>query len=132
MGWLGFQAERYFTNPRYSMFVGLGYTPAIDSGDPQGVTPAGGFRAYTGGQRHRAFVEASVSQILLVQSERNARLYGPGVEVGYQYMARGGFTAAVSFGFGYAVGASDLYSGSRVGSIFGLGFGYTWRRDRPL
>ncbi len=131
MGWFGAQAERYFTNERLSLFFGLGYTPAIDSGDPKGVTVAGGFRAYTSGQRHRVFAEASVSQIVIVQASRDARLYGPGVQLGYQYMARRGFTADISLGFGYAIGADDVYFGSRVEPIVALGFGHTWRRNRP-
>lgn len=40
MGWLGVQGERYFgTDRMFSGFVGLGWTPEIDQGDPDG--PAG-------------------------------------------------------------------------------------------
>lgn len=62
LGWLGGQVEAYFSGDRLSAFVGLGYTPEIDTGDPTGVTPAGGVRAYTAGSNHRVFGEASVSQ----------------------------------------------------------------------
>ena len=62
MGWLGIQAERYFHQERFSVFGGLGYMPSTDPGYPTGFTFAAGARAFTGGKRHRAFLEASVSQ----------------------------------------------------------------------
>jgi hypothetical protein len=38
MGWFGMQGERYFLDERLSVFVGLGYTPRLDQGDPTGPT----------------------------------------------------------------------------------------------
>lgn len=124
-GWLGVQGERYFTNDRLSAFAAAGYTPELDPGDPSGLSFAAGARGYTGGTRHRAFLEASVSQILLELAPEPGRRYGPGLQVGYQYVAHGGFTGALSFGFGYAPGVS---TGGEVAALLGLGLGYTWRR----
>jgi hypothetical protein len=57
MGWFGAQGERYFADERLSVFVGLGYTPRLDRGDPTGPTFAAGVRSYTAGVKHRAFLE---------------------------------------------------------------------------
>lgn len=59
--------------------------------------------------------------------EESYRLYGPCLQAGYQFVSRGGFTAMVSLGLGYAPG--DIPAGeSAVESLIGLGLGYTWRR----
>src|SRR3954471_23295979 len=67
MGWLGLHGEKYFAGERLSGFVGLGYTPPIDTGDPSGPTFSVGLRAFTPGISHRGFLALSVSQ-LAVQS----------------------------------------------------------------
>lgn len=129
MGWFGLQGERYFSGERLSAFLGVGYTPSVDPGDPSGVTFAAGFRGFTAGLKHRGFLEASVCQIMTVTSfvEESYRLYGPCLQAGYQFASRGGFTAMVSLGLGYAPG--DVPEGaSAVEGLIGLGLGYTWRR----
>ena len=127
MGWLGLQGERYFANDRLSAFLGLGYTPIIDQGDPSGLTFAVGVRGYTSGVKHRGFLALSVSQLFVESGggEDPSRLYGPGLEAGYQFASRGGFTFMVGAGAGYAPGMPD--GESMVGSMVELGFGYTWR-----
>jgi hypothetical protein len=128
MGWLGAQGERYFGPDRLSAFVGAGYTPSLDQGEPSGPTFAAGLRGYTAGFRHRGFLEASVSQIFTEINglEPGRRLYGPGLTAGYQYAARGGFTLMLSLGLGYAPGVDN--GQSKVGGLVNLGLGYTWRR----
>jgi hypothetical protein len=128
MGWLGLQGERYFAHERLSAFLGLGYTPSIDQGDPSGATFAVGLRGFTAGVKHRGFLALSVSQLFVESgfTEDGSRLYGPGVEAGYQFTSRGGFTALVGLGVGYAPGVPD--GESEVGSMIELGVGYTWRR----
>jgi hypothetical protein len=129
MGWLGLQGERYFAGDRASAFLGLGYTPSIDQGDPSGLTFAAGLRGYTAGFKHRGFLEASVCQIFVETGfgfgEENSRLYGPCAQAGYQFASRGGFTTMVSFGVGYAPGVPEGESG--FGALVNLGLGYTWR-----
>jgi hypothetical protein len=127
MGWLGAQAERYFTHGRLSVFGGLGYTPSIDAFDPEGVTLAAGVRGYTAGLKHRGFAEASLCQVgILSDPENPSRFYGPCGQLGYQFASRGGFTALISLGVGYAVGASARLN--RTLGLAGFGLGYTWRR----
>ena len=128
MGWFGLQGERYFARDRFSVFLGAGYTPSIDQGDPSGATFAAGIRGYTAGFKHRGYLEASVSQIFTQSgfAEDPKRLYGPGLEAGYQFASRGGLTVMVSAGLGYAPGVPEGESG--VGGLIGLGLGYTWRR----
>jgi hypothetical protein len=129
MGWFGLQGERYFSGDRLSAFLGVGYTPKIDEPDPSGITFAAGFRGFTPGIKHRGFLEASACQVLTVTSlvEESSRLYGPCLQAGYQFASRGGFTAMVSLGVGYALG--DLPEGaSAAEGLLGLGLGYTWRR----
>jgi hypothetical protein len=128
LGWLGLQGERYWARDRVSTFIGAGYTPEIDPGDPSGPTFAAGVRAFTPGYKHRGFLELSVSQLALVTGppQERRRLYGPGLQAGYQFVSAGGFTAMLSLGLGYA---ADVPEGeSEVGGMGGLSLGYTWRR----
>ena len=127
MGWLGVQGERYLAHERLSAFLGLGYTPVMDSGDPSGPTFALGARGFTAGVRHRGFLALCVSQLFVEGgTDDPRRLYGPGLEAGYQFASLGGFTAMVGAGLGYAPGMPD--GQSEVGSMIELGLGYTWRR----
>ena len=128
LGWLGLQAERYWASDRASAFVGAGYTPEIEAGDPSGPTFAAGVRGFTPGYKHRGFLELSVSQLVLVYgpAEERSRLYGPGLQAGYQFVSAGGFTLMLSLGLGYAPGVPE--GASEVGGIGGLSLGYTWRR----
>ena len=128
LGWFGVQGERYWRD-RYSGFAGIGYTPALEDDYPSGVAFAAGARGYTGGYRHRAFLELSVSQLVLVRSfsgEERRRIYGPGLQGGYQWATAGGFTLMVSAGIGYAPSVPE--GEDEVGPMGGLSFGYTWRR----
>lgn len=136
LGWFGIQGEAYFVTGRLSTFAGLGYTPDLEGNDPTGLTGAVGVRGYTGGVRHRAFAEFGVSQVAVEVDlapqqngsigETGRRLYGPGLQVGYQYMALRGFTAMVSTGVGYILADPPMFT-SRWQPLVGLGFGYTWR-----
>lgn len=127
MGWFGLQAERYFAQERLSAFLGAGYTPSINAGDPSGPTFAVGFRGFTAGIKHRGFLSLSVSQLFVESSfERPRRLYGPGLEAGYQFASRGGFTVIAGLGIGYAPGVPEPES--KFGGMLELGLGYTWRR----
>lgn len=125
MGWFGAQAERYVAHERGSLFAGLGYTPDVDGDDSAGPAVAAGVRGYTTGQRHRAFVELSLSQISV--SSGGGHYYGPGLQLGYQYTARHGFTLLASAGVGYALSQPASAVGSHVQALGGLGVGYTWR-----
>lgn len=129
LGWFGLQAERYFAGGRASFFGGLGYTFRIDQ-SWSGVSLAVGARVFTPGETHRLFLEASVSQLgvevppvgsPLVGDER---VYGPGVQAGYQFVKKNGLTAMVSGGVGHTVGGPPHLQGT-VG-LFGFGLGYTW------
>jgi hypothetical protein len=58
------------------------------------------------------------------------RLYGPGLQAGYQYTARRGFTFMAPAGAGYAIGKEPVAGLKEVRSLdglAGLGLGYTWR-----
>ena len=125
---MGLQGERYWARALLSAFVGAGYTPEIEAGDPSGPTFAAGLRGFTPGYKHRGFLELSVSQLALVYcfAEERRRLYGPGLQAGYQFVTAGGFTLMLSLGLGYA---PDVPEGeSEVGGMGGLSLGYTWRR----
>ena len=128
MGWFGAQGEHYLGDERVSLFVGLGYSPRFDQNDARGLTFAGGLRGFTGGDKHRAFLEGSVSQLFVESGPLGSsrRLYGPGVQAGYQFVAPGGFTLMASIGLGYAPGVSTPVDG--WAGLLGLAAGYTWRR----
>ena len=127
MGWLGAQGERYFAHERLSAFVGLGYTPVRDSGDPSGPTFAAGLRGFTPGVKHRGFLALCVAQLAVeTGTDDPGRQYGPGLEAGYQFASLGGFTVMLGAGVGYAPGMPE--GQDKVGSMIELGLGYTWRR----
>ena len=130
MGWIGLHGEGYFARERLSGFVGLGYTPSVDPGDPSGPTFAIGLRGFTPGIKHRGFLALSLSQLAIESGavENGRRFYGPGLEAGYHYVARGGFTFLVSLGLGFAPGVPE--GEKEVGEVLALGLGYTWRRGR--
>ena len=129
MGWFGAQGERYFLDERLSIYAGLGYTPSLDPGDPHGPTFALGFRGYTTGAKHRLFFEGSASQVMVTSAgaDGGERIYGPGLQVGYQFVSRGGFTLMTSVGQGYGLGVPR--SVNPWAWQVGLGLGYTWRRQ---
>jgi hypothetical protein len=52
------------------------------------------------------------------------RLYGPGVQVGYEYLTRRGLTFVGSLGIGCALGLGGYTS--PLQPMVGLGLGYTW------
>jgi hypothetical protein len=129
MGWFGAQGEYYLADERVSVFAGLGYTPRFERNDARGVTFAGGLRGFTAGDKHRAFLEGSVSQLVLESGlfGPGRRLYGPGVQGGYQFVSRRGFTFMASLGVGYAPGVSQRVQG--WAGLLGFAAGYTWRRN---
>lgn len=130
MGWFGVQGERYLADERLSIFVGLGYAPRLERGDRTGPSFAAGVRSFTAGRRHRAFVEGSVSQLQVetLALGESGRLYGPGLQGGYQFVSTGGFTFMASLGLGYALAVPRGLS-PWAGQV-GLGAGFTWRRQR--
>jgi hypothetical protein len=131
MGWFGLQGERYFAGERLSVFLGAGYTPELDPGTSTGPTFALGIRGFTDGLKHRGFLALSLSQLAVEQTFDGTsarRFYGPGLEAGYQFTARGGFTIMAGLGLGYAPGVPEIES--KVGGMLELGLGYTWRVAR--
>jgi hypothetical protein len=100
VGWTGVQGERYLNQGRLSVFAGVGYV--IGSGAegnlPTGFAGAGGVRMFTGGLKHRAFLEGSVSEVCrewwsVAGGIEQAHRYGPGVQLGYQLISQTGFTS---------------------------------------
>jgi hypothetical protein len=127
MGWYGAQGEGYFADGRLSAFGGLGYTFPEDDFGASGLTLAAGLRGYTAGRKHRGFAEVSLCQVSTFSDPiEPRRFYGPCGQLGYQFASRGGLTAMLSLGVGYALGTDDL--GQRAQPLVGLGLGYTWRR----
>jgi hypothetical protein len=133
LGWTGLQGEYYLKNGRVSPFLGLGYVigSGADGNLPTGVAAAAGIRVFSGGRRHRAFFEGSVSEVRREWwvepsgSIEQAHRYGPGAQVGYQFLKSSGLTFTASAGVGYAVGALS----ESTGVLFGLTVGHTkWRR----
>jgi hypothetical protein len=131
LGQFGLEAERYFAGGRASFFGGLGYSPRFDQ-SWSGVSLAAGARVFTAGDTHRLFLEASVSQ-LFVETQPvgsslvgDERVYGPGVQAGYQFVKKNGLTAMVSGGVGHTVGGPPHLQGTAL--LLGFGLGYTWMR----
>jgi len=67
-----------------------------------------GIRGFTGGLKHRGFLALSLSQLAVEQTFDGTsarRFYG--LEAGYQFAARGGFTIMAGLGLGYAGSARN-------------------------
>jgi hypothetical protein len=126
MGGLGLQAERYIRQERFSFFGGIGYLPRENAADAGGVSLAAGMRLFTTAQTHRGFVEVAVSALAIdLNCFDDCHFhYGPGAQVGYQFVSRRGLTALASVGVGFAPGLED----GKIALLAGLGLGYTWRR----
>jgi hypothetical protein len=130
------EGERYFGGGRLSLLAGLGYiaSPSSDENLPGGATGSVACRLFTRGLKHRAFVEASVSELVNEwwYSESGAietgHRYGPGLQLGYQHISADGFTVAASMGVGYASGARTA---DEVQYMWGLSLSHTWRRPPP-
>jgi len=131
-GWFGGQLEGHFGSDRWGLFGGLGYTPSLEPHDASGVTVAAGIRVFTGGARHRGYLELSVSQIGIEEPgivyPNGRRLYGPGIQGGYEYLTRRGVTFVASLGIGRAIGLGGHDSPWQP--MVGLGIGYTWLTNR--
>ncbi len=129
-GWLGVGGEAYLQRGRLSVLAGLGIAPWGPT-----VAGAAGVRYYLvlGATPHRLFGDLSVSLMGLSQptlvpgalvTRPLGREYGPGVSIGYSYLARSGFTLTAGGG----VGTPDLGSDFDLVPVVHIGAGWTWRR----
>lgn len=129
LGWFGGSLEAYLGSGRLTAYAGLGYTPSLESGDPSGVTLAGGLRYYTRGSRHRGYLEGGVGQIAIDSpgdaSISGKRYYGPMAMVGYQHVGGSGFTQQLGVGIGFVTGADEVVAQTAY-PVFTIGLGYTW------
>jgi hypothetical protein len=85
-------------------------------------------RAFSHGQRHRGFLELSVSPLAILAANRVflEQFYGPGASIGYEYTATEGLEFAASLGGGVVLqprGGID-----RIQPLLTLCVGRTWRR----
>lgn len=121
----GVNGEYHFLAGRMSIVAGVGVLP-----DPTTVGFSAAVRGFTAGEKHRMFLELSVSPLATERTYLGNKpvdskdYYGPGLSVGYNYSAARGFTFLVSGGAGWAAGLETVYG---MGL---LGFGYTWPHDR--
>ena len=125
LGGLGAGVEYYLAQSRVSGAVGLGYWPGGSSCSGGTFAGAAAMRAFTGGRRHRVFLELSYSLLAVscpLDSDDIDRYYGPGVSLGYRYTGSDGFTFTAGGGLG------DVSGGFGTEGIVLLGLGYTWRR----
>ena len=130
-GGTGVFGEWYVAQTRASVGLGVGYWAESTEGAPDGIAAAVAARAFTGGPTHRGFLELGFAQldtdvVQVEPSTRQARLWGPEAQIGYQYVARSGLTLLLSLGAGYAV--NDGVVASRWKPLFAAGAGITLPR----
>jgi len=132
-GWIGGQVEAYVAQGRVSGFAGLGFMPNVLNHEGDGIAGAVGIRGFTPGNRHRGLLEISLSALSNTVSStfgsdvvEKSRSYGPGVAIGYQFIANTGFTILVSGGVGLDDEGLDP-EGSRLQPTAGIGIGYSVR-----
>jgi hypothetical protein len=125
MGWFGVQGSVRSRAVGSASSVGSATPRRSTRATRRGSPLAAGVRGYTPGVRHRGFVEVSVSQleVQLACFDACERRYGPGVQLGYQYTARGGFTLMASGGVGRSLGNEG-----GTAAMLGFGVGWTWGR----
>ena len=122
-GGIGTAGEVYIVGGRLSVFAGLGIWPG-NSGFPTILARAAGVRFYVPLARsgHRLFWDASVSLLEVSQATfigtGVSRHYGPGLSIGYSYLARSGFTLTVG------AGAGRVYD--NIVPLLHVGLGWTW------
>ncbi len=113
--------EGFLYRARLSAFAAVGYLPQVNASDGRVVSTAG-VRAYTGGGRHRFYLEGAFAPLIADERLASAPVpYGPALALGYAYTAASGFTFAVSRGAGWAT------SRHRAVTVGTVGIGYTWR-----
>ncbi len=116
-GWLGVGGEAYVHRGRLSVLAGLGIAPWGPT-----VAGAAGVRYYLvlGATPHRLFGDLSVSLMGLSRPtlvpgaplrRPLSRDYGPGVSIGYSYLARSGFTLTAGGGVGSAAIPTLVFHG---------------------
>jgi hypothetical protein len=127
-GWYGAEGEWHLGRNRSAVFVGAGYTPRSEPDYPAGATAAVGVRVFTDGARHRLYGELSLSQIGLERAglvyTHGRRVYGPGAQLGYEYLTSHQWTLSASAGAGYGLGVSRYANPWQP--MVGLAIGYTW------
>lgn len=136
-GWIGVNGE-YFPLRKVGAALGLGVTPL----DPRPLSAAAALRIYGSWSRNRPFLQLSFSPVLIEQvcllaavssGDCSVTQYtGPGIALGYSYVAPSGFTLTV--GAGLARGKLEQWSRPDIwttGPIVQLGVGFTRERHRP-
>jgi hypothetical protein len=126
-GWLGTAGEAYLLRGRVSAFAGIGIMPReLFNNFPTTLAGSGGLRYYVplSGSRHRGFADLSVSLLevsrALVIGAPVSHDYGPGLSIGYSYVAGSGLTVTAGAGLGRANDGTL--------PVLHLGIGWTWRR----
>ena len=117
-GGFGGTVEAFPFHRQVGLVGGIGYIPDSDNG----MSGAGALRFYTGGQRHRLFLEGSFGPVAIsIGNYSQSTHYGLGVAGGYSYAARSGFTLLVSGGVGRTTSVADTEA------LLSVGLGFTWR-----
>jgi len=122
-GWIGAAAEVYVVPGRLSAIGGVGVLPVWGAQ----VAWGGAVRYYPlpAAVRHRPFVDVSWTLLRLTQDDAVSRpvkhWYGPGMMIGYSYLAHSGWT--FTSGFGLARPDAD-----GLLPLVHLALGWTWRR----
>lgn len=127
MGWAGFAGQVFLRGDHLSAFASAGHPLGGNAGAPS-LAGAAGLRVFSRGQRHRRFMELSVSPLAILAANRVfiEQFYGPGASVGYEYTALEGLAFAASLGGGVVLqprGGVD-----RIQPLLTLSVGRTWRR----
>lgn len=121
-GGVGIMGEYVVWPNRISGLAGTGIFPASDR---LLVSVAASVRGYVGNRHHRVFVDLSWSVLSVsraaILGSRWIRDYGPGVLVGYSYVASSRLVLLGGAGVGF------LNSGETV-AVLQLGIGWVWRR----
>lgn len=110
----------------------MGYIPSIrESRGASGPAFALGARVFTGGRRHRGFLEGAFCPVGVETApvgsgtQGDAILFGPSLSLGYQFVGSSGVTFEVSAGIGRSLtGPDDAQDTFPISTI---AVGYTWR-----
>lgn len=123
-GMVGVRAELFVVADRVSILGAAGYEPDISSGSS--LTGAATVRYYVHGSRHRIHLDASWTPLYVLGTDvfppEEWVVYGPGLALGYTFVAQSGLTATLGGGVAY-----DTREEGHAWPLVQLGVGWTFR-----
>jgi hypothetical protein len=131
-GMFGVRGELFFAGGHLSVLAAAGSYPDVTVRSR--LTGAASVRYYIRGWRHRVYADASWTSLYVLSADsyppQEHVVYGPGVSVGYVFVAQSGFAATLGGGVAYDPHElGPLWD--KASPLVQLGLGWTFHRHPP-